>query len=148
VDKGIIMTEFVPLFSMTLDLVPTLAIGNGPSGDRSVGGIRSATVSGDRLRATLAGPTAADWLVRTGAIGVIDARLALRTHDDALIHMAYGGRLDLSNPAAGMFAFIAPVFETGDPRYAWLNSVQAAGKGRLTLSADGGNLVYDIFEVR
>jgi hypothetical protein len=142
------MTEFVPLFTMTLDLAPTLAVGTGPSGDRSVGGIRSATVCGDRLNATLAGPAAADWLVRTGAIGVIDARLLLRTHDDALIYMSYGGRLDLSNPATGLFAFIAPVFETGVPRYAWLNAVQAAGKGRLTLSADGGTLVYDLYEVR
>ena len=142
------MTEFAPLCTMTLDLAPSLAIGIGPSGDRSIGGIRAASLSGERLNATLAGPAAGDWLVRTGAIGVIDARLVLRTHDDALIHMSYGGRLDLSNPAGGIFAYIAPVFETGDPRYAWLNAVQAAGKGRLTLSADGGTLVYDLYEVR
>jgi hypothetical protein len=142
------MTEFIPLCTLTLDLAPALAIGVGPAADRSVGAIRAATVIGDRLNATLAGPAAGDWLVRSGAIGVIDARLVLRTHDDALIYMTYGGRLDLSNPAAGMFAFIAPAFETGDPRYAWLNAVQAAGKGQLTLSADGGALVYDLYEVR
>lgn len=142
------MTEFVPLCTMTLDLAPSMAIGTGPSGDRSIGAIRAATVTGERLNATLASPAAADWLVRTGAIGVIDARLVLRTHDDALIYMSYGGRLNLSNPAAGMFAMIAPVFETGDARYAWLNAVQAAGKGQLTLSADGGTLHYDLYEIR
>ena len=31
-------------------------------------------------------------------------------------------------------AFIAAVFETGDPGYRWINSIQAAGKG--ILSAD------------
>ncbi len=142
------MTEFAALCTMTLDLAPSLSVGTGPAGDRSIGGVRTAVVSGERLNATLAGPAAADWLVRTGAIGVIDARLVLRTHDDALIYMSYGGRLDLSNPAAGLFAYIAPVFETGDPRYAWLNAVQAAGKGKLTLSADGATLVYDLYEVR
>ncbi|MDT0509856.1 DUF3237 domain-containing protein [Novosphingobium sp. MMS21-SN21R] len=142
------MTEFAALCTMTLDLAPSLSVGTGPAGDRSIGGVRTAVVSGERLNARLAGPAAADWLVRTGAIGVIDARLVLRTHDDALIYVSYGGRLDLSNPAAGLYAYIAPVFETGDPRYAWLNAVQAAGKGKLTLSADGATLVYDLYEVR
>ena len=142
------MTEFAPFCTMTLDLAPTLSIGTGPSGDRSIGAIRAANVAGARLNATLAGPAAADWLVRTGAIGAIDARLTLCTHDNALIYMTYGGRLDLSNPADGIFAYIAPVFETGDPRYGWINAVQAAGKGQLTLSADGGTLIYDLYEVR
>jgi len=141
------MTQFVPLCTMVVDLVPTLAVGTGPAGDRSVGGISGVTVDGERLKATLASPAAADWLVRTGAIGVVDARLTLRTHDDALIYMTYGGRLDLSNPAAGFYAFVAPVFETGDPRYVWLNGVQAAGKGKLTLSADGGRIDYEFFQV-
>lgn len=141
------MIDLVPLCTMVVDLEPTLAIGTGPAGDRSVGGIRAVTVAGERLKATLAGPAAADWLVRTGAIGVIDARLTLRTDDGALIYMTYGGRLDLSNPSAGMFAYVAPVFETGDPRYAWLNAVQAVGKGKLMLSADGGRLDYEFCAV-
>ena len=41
---------------------------------------------------------------------------------------------------------IAPVFETGDPRYSWLNEVQAVGKG--ILSADLTTLDYEICEVR
>ena len=142
------MIEFVPLCTMTVDLEPTLAIGTGPAGDRSVGGIRGVTVAGERLNGTLAGAAAADWLVRTGAVGVIDVRMTLRTEDGALIYVSYGGRLDLSNPAAGMFAYVAPVFETGDPRYAWLNKVQAAGKGKLTMAADGGRLDYEFVEIR
>ena len=41
-------------------------------------------------------------------------------------------------------AYIAPRFETGDERYAWLNGVQAVGKGEL----DGHHLVHDVHEVR
>ncbi len=142
------MTEFIPLFAMTIELAPSLSLGAGPSGGRFVGGMRSVTVTGDRLNATLAGPVAGDWMIANGPIGVIDARLTLRTHDDALIYMSYGGRLDLANPSAGMNAFAAPVFETGDPRYMWLNGVQAAGKGRLVLDAEGGQLDYEFFEIR
>lgn len=60
--------------------------------------------------------------------------------------MSYGGRLDTANPPAGMNAFAVPVFKTGDPRYSWLNGVQAAGNGRLVLNADGGQPGYDFLK--
>ncbi|KMS52009.1 hypothetical protein V474_02870 [Novosphingobium barchaimii LL02] len=143
------MIELVPLCTISVELLPSLSVGTGPAGNRSVGGIASATVTGERLNAVLAGPAAADWLVRAGAIGVIDARLTLRTDDDALIYMTYGGRLDMSDPSNGIKAYTAPVFETGDPRYAWLNTVQAVGKGTLAIGAGGaGQLEYEICEVR
>ena len=142
------MIELVPLCTVTLDLAPSLAIGTGPAGDRSVGEIRNVTMTGERLSATLIGSAAADWLVRTGAIGVIDARMTLKTSDGALIYMQYGGRLDLSDMKAGITAYVAPVFETGDPRYAWLNRIQAVGKGKLSIRADGAELLYEFFEIR
>lgn len=142
------MIELVPLCTVVIDLAPSLAIGTGPAGDRSVGEIRGATFDGERLKATLAGSAAADWLVRTGTVGIIDARMTIRTSDDALIYVQYGGRLDLSNPAAGLTAYTAPVFETGDERYAWLNRIQAVGKGTLNITADGAALHYEICEIR
>ena len=42
-------------------------------------------------------------------------------------------------------AFVAAVFETGDPRYQWINSIQAAGKG--ILSADLRTVEYELFEL-
>jgi hypothetical protein len=142
------MIELVPLCRVVLELMPSLAVGAGPAGNRFVGAIRTAAVTGERLRATLAGPAAADWMISAGSIGMIDARLTLRSDDDALIYVQYGGRLDLSNPAAGIFAYVAPVFETGDARYAWLNRIQAAGKGQLFLDANGGRLDYEFCEIR
>ena len=141
------MIELKPLFTATYELEPALSVGAGPLGDRTVGGIRSATISGDRIKATLAGPAAADWMVRTGAIGAIDVRLTLRTQDNALVHMTYGGRIDLSTLPKGATAYVAPVFETGDERYAWLNAVQAVGKGQLIISADGAKLEYEFYEI-
>ncbi len=142
------MIEFVPFCTAIVDIGPNLAIGTGPAGDRSIGEIRAVTVEGERLRGTLAGSAAADWITRTGAIGVIDVRMAIRTDDGALIFVQYGGRLDLSNPASGIHAYIAPVFETGDERYTWLNRVQGAGKGRLVAGPDGARLEYEIYEIR
>jgi len=143
------MVELEALGTMVVDVAPSLPVGIGPAGDRSVGAITAVTLSGERLRATQASPAAADWLVRTGAVGVIDARVLLRTDDDALIYLQYGGRLDLSDPASGMWAYVALTFETGDPCYAWLNKVQGVGKGRLSMSADGsGRLDYAIAAVR
>ena len=39
---------------------------------------------------------------------------------------------------------MAPKFETSDERYAWLNAVQAVGKGQL----GRGTVSYEIAEVR
>ena len=141
------MIELAPLCTMLVELIPALSVGIGPAGDRTVGGIREVTVTSERLNATLAGPAAGDWLVRSGAIGVIDARMTLRTDDGALIYMTYGGRLDMSNPSEGIYAYVAPVFETGDARYAWLNAIQAVGKSKLSLSPGGGQLAYEFYEV-
>ena len=39
------------------------------------------------------------------------------------------------------------VFETGDPRYLWINKVQAAGKGVLSVDKTT-RLDYEIYELR
>lgn len=142
------MLDLVPLCTVVVEVAPSVSIGNGPLGARSVGAITSATVSGERMQAKLEGVAAADWMIRSGTFGIIDARMTLRTHDDALILVTYGGRLDLSNPAAGIVAVVAPVFETGDERYAWLNRLQAIAKGKLTLNGAAARLEYEFYEVR
>jgi hypothetical protein len=68
----------------------------------------------------------------------------MRTHDDALVYVTYGGRIDMSGGALTEPIFVAPRFETSDERYAWLNLVQAVGIGQL----DGEHLHYDWFELR
>lgn len=142
------MIELVPLFKATFGVTNSYPIGDGPRGTRLVGEISSASVEGERVRATMAGVAAADWMVRTGPIAVVDVRLTLKTDDGALIYMTYGGRLNLASPPGEMFAYVAPTFETGDERYAWLNRIQAVGKGLFVPSAEGGRLEYEFYEVR
>lgn len=146
--KGDTMLELVPLCTAIVEVGPSLAIGDTPAGARSVGSFVSATVEGERIRATLVDGTGADWMVRSGDLGLIDVRMTVRTDDDALIYIRYGGRLDLSNRTA-ITAVVAPVFETGDPQYAWLNRIQAIGKGKLVIGAEGrSRLEYAFYEVR
>jgi hypothetical protein len=142
------MIEFIPLGTAVVEVEAPQMIGLGPAGSRSIGALKSFRLAGERLSASLVTGTAADWAVRTGAIAVVDVRMTIKTDDGALIYVSYGGRLDLRDPAAGITAYVAPVFETGDERYAWLNAIQAVGKGVLVVDPDGARLEYEFYEVR
>ncbi len=138
------MLELIPLCTAVVEVAPPLAIG----ASRSIGELRSVEVSGERMTASLAGAAAADWMTLNGAIGSIDVRMTLRTADGALVYVQYGGRLNLADRANGLHAYVAPTFETADERYAWLNAVQAVGKGKLIPGAEGTRIEYEFFEVR
>ena len=101
------------------------------------------TVSGDRLNATLLGKAGADWITIVGSSATLDVRITLKTDDDAIIFVQYTGRAEVGAAGLGP-VYVAPTFETSDPRYVWLNTVQAVGKG----STEGSSLHYDWFEVR
>jgi hypothetical protein len=99
-------------------------------------------------------------LVRRDGVRVIDARVVLRTHDDALIHMSYGGRVTMAPDVlveitgdranrhlvdpARYYMRTTPTFETGAADYAWLNDVVCVGSGWLT---PGGGVAYAVFQV-
>src|SRR5689334_12894710 len=115
---------------LSFQMPQTLRLQGTPSGTRVVVEFKDVRFDGPRLRGTQKGP-AGDWL-NVGAQGVaaLDIRLTLETDDGALIHVEGQGRTD-----AGKFArdggpmTWAPRFETGDPRYVWLNLVQAVATG-------------------
>ena len=139
------MITLVPLFSMTLRLVKPLDVGDAPIGRRIVAEIAGAEISG-RLSGALAGSSSADWFTRTAdGLGLPDVRIAICTDDNALILMRYFGRLRFV-PNAESIALVAPTFETGDPRYTWINDIQAAGKG--IFSADRTTLSYELYEMQ
>jgi len=122
----------VPLCAVQLQLDRPLVIGDGPSGQRVIAGITGMTLTGDRLRATLVGTSAADWLTIIGGIATIDVRATVRTDDGALIYLQYSGRSDASCGMGTAPVYVTARFETADERYRWLNSIVAAGKGALS----------------
>lgn len=139
--------ELVPLCTARLEVDPPLQFGVTPTGQRSMSDIRHAVFSGERLSAEKVGASAADWLVLAGDIGSIDVRMALRTHDGALIGLRYWGKLDLAD-RANRTSRVAATFDSGDPRYHWLTRLQAVGKSRLERDGQYWTVHYDFYELR
>jgi Protein of unknown function (DUF3237) len=70
----------------------------------------------------------------------------METDDGALIFAHYNGHMDLSKGPGKAPVYTAPLYDTGDARYAWLNKVQAVANG--VLSEDLSQLDLEIFELR
>lgn len=138
--------ELVPLCTMRLTAKPPTEIGAGPAGIRMVFEQTTVEVRGDRLRGQMEGSASDCVLLGPEGTGTIDVRETIRTDDGAAIFVHYQGRADLSRGLQlPLTVYVAPRFETGDERYAWLNRIQAVGKGTVNedLSVD-----YEWYEVR
>lgn len=148
------------LFEIRVPLEPVIDIGKGPLGQLMVFIGSGGTFQGEQLHGTVLPRAGGDWArVRDDGVAAIDVRLCLRTHDGANILMTYQGRLvaegdafayamDFAKPddpagASRYYFRTAPLFETGDARYAWLNRIVTVGIGR---TADGG-VIYDVYEI-
>ena len=132
--------ELVPLATVTVHGGERHRIDGGPFGDRIIAGIREGRWEGERLRGRIVGP-GGDWAMPgPGGAMLLDVRQVVETDDGAVVYVTYHGRADRTR---GTYT-IAPTFETADERYAWLNAVQAVGKGTLV----DGAIVYAIYEVR
>ncbi len=134
-----------------LDEDAPLALGKSPFRNRRVSYIAGGTIDGERLHGEVL-PGGGDWSELGpgpdgAALTLVDVRSIWKTHDGALIHVTYGGRLVI--PAAVLGAFrdpaqveglpedsyyfrIQPTFETADERYGWLNALVAVGVGKRT----------------
>jgi hypothetical protein len=123
-------------------LKPPLPIGPGPFGNRVFYEVTGGRLEGDRVRADVLG--GGEWAL-LGADGYvrIDVRLQARTDDDALLYLQYAGLLEVNEAVQaamtgaagtdyGTHAFYTnPRVETGDPRYAWMNTTFFIGEGHL-----------------
>jgi hypothetical protein len=118
------------LANVAVDLGPTHVLLKAPYGARLNVDVLDARVEGERLKASLVGKAAADWVVVApdGKTGALDVRATLRTDDGAIIYSEYRGRVRFGADGLNQ-VFTSPRFETGDARYAWLNGVQCIGRG-------------------
>lgn len=128
---------FIPLARVVITPGAVRRVSNGPFGGRIIASVASGRWDGTRLAGTVVG-AGGDWAV-TGASGAskLDARQVVETDDGATIYITYNGRGDSSRN----IYTVAPTFETGDERYAWINLVQALGRGRIV---DGESRVRDV----
>jgi hypothetical protein len=134
------------LFDIVIDLDPPFNIGPGPLGQRVLFSSAGGSFEGPKLRGKVL-PGGGDWaLFRADGTMALDVRLTLRTHDDALLYMSYGGRWvtppdlraemadrskrHLVDPSRYYFR-TNPLFETGAKQYAWVNDIVCVGQGYL-----------------
>ena len=136
--------ELVPLCTLEVTLADPVMVGEGPAGLRLIYEVLEMSVAGNRLAGKILGRAGADWVTVSGTVGTLDVRFTLETHDGAIVLVQYQGPTDLSSGPANSVIYVAPKFETSDPRYVWLNAVQVVGKGVL----DGNQLSYEWCEVR
>jgi hypothetical protein len=144
-----------PLFRLHERVPPLYVVGQTPNAFRRIGVIMGGTFEGERLSGeVLSGGN--DWQdVRKDSCTKLDVRLLLKTTDGALIVMTYQvlrhgppavmealDRGETVDPASYYFR-LSGLFETGAPRYDWLNRVIALGIGDR--HPDGP--IYSIFEV-
>ena len=129
------------LMTLQVAVMDPQRIGRVPHGTRVTAPIASGRFEGPRLRGRVL-PGGGDWtLLRGDGVLELDLRLTLETDDGALIHMfSFGlrhgppevlaalGRGEHVDPSHYYFR-TTPRFETGHPKYAFLNRLVAISHG-------------------
>ncbi len=120
-----------------------VVVGPTPYGTRMIFEVTGGSFEGKRLRGkVLTG--GGDWLlVGADGWGRLDVRAQFVTDDGAAIYLSYYGLLEMNekvqHATAGttgtdygdQYFRTNPRFETGDPRYAWLNQTLFVAEGRV-----------------
>src|SRR6266850_6136574 len=115
---------------------------NGPQGTRTIVQVVGGRFEGPLVKASVQTP-AGDWITnRTDGSYRLDVRLTLKTDDGAMILVTYNGIGQTTGGGASLRS--APLFETGDSRYAWLTQLQAVGVGERV----GTTVSYDIYALK
>jgi hypothetical protein len=126
---------------LKVDVGTPLEIGEAPRGRRRIIPILGGTVTGERLTGRVLG-IGADWqTVVDQTTAELDTRYALESTDGAVIEIRnFGYRHGPADITAALargedvdpvlyYMRTHPRFETGDPRYAWLNHTVFVGTG-------------------
>lgn len=144
------------LFTIAIELHPTIEIGETPAGHRRVFAVSGGEFAGDRIRGTVMPMIGSDLLlVRADGTAQQDVRMLLKTEDEALVLMTYRGvrhasaevnaRLARGEPVGGEEYYLrtVPFFETSAAKYSWLNRIVAIGVGERRAQ----RVVYEVFEI-
>jgi hypothetical protein len=134
--------DLVHEFTVDAILKPPLPIGDVPTGTRVYYEVDSGKIVGERLRGNVLG--GGEWaLIGPDGFLRVDVRLQATTDDGANLYVQYTGLLEMNEAAQTAIAsgagthygdhafYTNPRIETGDERYAWLNTTFFIGEGRL-----------------
>jgi hypothetical protein len=123
-------------------LKPPVPVGAGPIGTRMYYEVSGGEVAGDRLRGKIL--SGGEWaLIGPDGFLRVDVRLQVETHDGAFIYVQYLGLLEVNEKVQAalgngtgtefedQYFYTNPRMETGDERYAWVNTTFFVGQGRI-----------------
>jgi hypothetical protein len=131
-------------FSYRAEVKMPVTVGPGPYGTRLFFEVLGGSFEGKRLNGKMLTGDG-DWLL-AGEDGFarVDVRTQFLTDDGAVIYSYYGGLLQmtpkvqaaLTDPNSStnftdQYFRTTPRFETGDPRYAWMNECLFVSEGRI-----------------
>jgi Protein of unknown function (DUF3237) len=129
-------------------------IGPGPFGHRMFFEVIEGSVEGPRIKGKFRGG-GGDWLlVGPDGFARLDIRAQIETDDGALIMVQYFGLLEMNEAVqnamgsavatdySDQYFCVTPRFETGDPRYNWLNQGVFVAEGHLVA---GFGVEYRVF---
>lgn len=132
------------LFEFSVGVKAPAVAGATAFGERIIADLTGGTFEGPKLKGKVRA-SGADWAL-IGSDGTIrvDVRAVLETDDGAVIYMPYRGRMVVNRALGAVLGsgegateygdtyWITQIqFETGDERYAWLNTLMAVGEGKL-----------------
>jgi hypothetical protein len=143
-------------FTYHATLKEPVAVGPGPYGTRLFFEVTGGRCDGERLRGNVL-TGGGDWLlVGPDGWGRLDVRAQFLTDDGAAIYLSYYGVLEMNEKVQQATAGAGrtdygdqyfrtnPRFETGDPRYAWLNHTLFIAEGRVL---PGPAVEYRVYRV-
>jgi hypothetical protein len=134
--------EFEYLGTLQAEVGNRTVLENGPQGTRTIVQVVGGRFDGPRIKATLQAP-AGDWITnRADGTYRLDVRLTLKTDDGAVILVTYNGIGQTTGTGASLRS--APLFETGDARYAWLTRLQAVAIGERV----GTSVKYEVYALK
>lgn len=134
--------NLVQEFTIRAALKQPLPVGSGPIGTRMYYEVGDGEIIGERIRGKVLG--GGEWAL-IGPDGFLrpDVRLQVETHDGAFLYIQYLGLIELNEAVQSALAkgagteyddqyfFTNPRIETGDERYAWLNTTFFVGEGHF-----------------
>lgn len=143
-------------FSYHAMLKEPVVVGDGPYGTRMFFEVIDGRVEGERLKGNVL-TGGGDWiLLGQDGWGRLDVRAQMMTDDGAAIYLSYYGILEMNEKVRQTMVDLGgtdfgdqyfrtnPRFETGDPRYAWMNHTFFVGEGRIRA---GRGVEYRVYRV-
>lgn len=139
--------QLEPFGTLTIRTDPEglFMLGETSAGKRIIQELLSVRFEGERLRGSMTGKCAADWLT-VDAVGnvTLDIRVLLLTDDGAHVFVTLDGTARWGEGLGRGPIYSRVTVESGDERYRWVNGLPLISKGAVT---DGGAVAHQFFEM-